>query len=209
MLAPASQSDVMATALRHSASLPLQPASRPSCPFSPQPAQKLPKGKAIVPGCGRGYAPVAFANAGYEATGIDLSSTATQKAKEYVATLKDESRKELLQVTPPEGSLHLKTANFFEIEDSFDVRHGAVVPCPNRRHMRTGSAAQRAARHVSLAAPREKIRMPVTPVACSAAGCLRLHVSVRAGALGAGAVGCAVRQDCQERRAAHHRCLSH
>jgi SAM-dependent methyltransferase len=84
--------------------------------------QVLPKGKVLVPGCGRGYAPVAFANAGYSAVGIDLAETANRDAKDYVASLENSSKPETLQVVPPEGKLELRIGNFFEIDEQFDVR---------------------------------------------------------------------------------------
>ncbi|KAG8744821.1 hypothetical protein FRC10_009345 [Ceratobasidium sp. 414] len=47
----------------------------------------LPKsGKALVPGCGRGYDVIYLASQGYEVLGADLSSTAINQAKEFLAS---------------------------------------------------------------------------------------------------------------------------
>ena len=35
----------------------------------------------LVPGCGRGYAPIEFAKFGFNAVGLDISSTAVQSAQ--------------------------------------------------------------------------------------------------------------------------------
>merc|ERR1712137_479073 len=43
----------------------------------------LPKGTALVPGCGRGYACCALARAGYKVVGMDISPTAAEAAEQY------------------------------------------------------------------------------------------------------------------------------
>lgn len=41
---------------------------------------------ALVPGCGRGYAVVSLARAGYVAEGVEISPTAVKAAREYIAS---------------------------------------------------------------------------------------------------------------------------
>lgn len=45
----------------------------------------LPKGRSLVPGCGRGYDAVAFGKSGYDSTGLDLSPTGVDQAKALLA----------------------------------------------------------------------------------------------------------------------------
>mmetsp|Transcript_20525 Transcript_20525/g.68912 ORF Transcript_20525/g.68912 Transcript_20525/m.68912 type:complete len:214 (+) Transcript_20525:65-706(+) len=46
----------------------------------------LPRGKALVPGCGRGYAVASLVVAGFSTTGIEISKTAADTAKQYLAS---------------------------------------------------------------------------------------------------------------------------
>ena len=71
----------------------------------------LPKGKALVPGCGRGYDAIAFAAFGYDAVGMDLSETALKEAREVAAERSDEVA----------GTLELSLGNFFEHQGQYDV----------------------------------------------------------------------------------------
>lgn len=48
-------------------------------------ATDLPRGRAIVPGCGRGYAVAALARKGYDATGVEIAPTAVKAANEHIA----------------------------------------------------------------------------------------------------------------------------
>ena len=45
----------------------------------------LPKGRAFVPGCGRGYEAVAFGKSGYDAIGIDIAPSGIEAARELLA----------------------------------------------------------------------------------------------------------------------------
>lgn len=45
----------------------------------------LPKGRSLVPGCGRGYDAIAFGKSGYDSTGLDLSPTGVEQAKALLA----------------------------------------------------------------------------------------------------------------------------
>jgi len=47
---------------------------------------ELPTGRALVAGCGRGYAVAALASAGRSVTGLEISDTAKAAADEYLAT---------------------------------------------------------------------------------------------------------------------------
>lgn len=50
----------------------------------------LPKGRALVPGCGRGYDSIAFGKSGYDSIGLDLSPTGVEQAKALLAEEKEE-----------------------------------------------------------------------------------------------------------------------
>lgn len=50
----------------------------------------LPKGRALVPGCGRGYDSIAFGKSGYDSVGLDLSPTGVEQAKALLAEEKEE-----------------------------------------------------------------------------------------------------------------------
>ncbi|KAG5181164.1 S-adenosyl-L-methionine-dependent methyltransferase [Tribonema minus] len=67
-------------------------------------AQALPKGRALVPGCGRGYDAIAFGAAGYDATGLDLSKTGIQAATALLAETEPK----------PAGPVQFVVGNFFE-----------------------------------------------------------------------------------------------
>jgi hypothetical protein len=45
---------------------------------------KLPKGKALVPGCGKGYDVALLASWGYDAYGLEISGHAAEAAREYL-----------------------------------------------------------------------------------------------------------------------------
>ncbi|CAN0488763.1 unnamed protein product, partial [Ectocarpus sp. 8 AP-2014] len=49
----------------------------------------LPKGRALVPGCGRGYDSIAFGKSGYDSIGLDLSPTGVEQAKALLAEEKE------------------------------------------------------------------------------------------------------------------------
>ena len=65
----------------------------------------IPKGKGIVPGCGRGYAPRALSYGGRHCIGLDIAPTAVAAAKEY------------LKSNPPSDTnskVEFKHGSFFE-----------------------------------------------------------------------------------------------
>ena len=69
--------------------------------------------KALVPGCGRGYAVKALAEAGYFATGLELSKTATEVANKE---------------QPHERAKYV-VGDFFEHEDQYDVIFDSTFLC--------------------------------------------------------------------------------
>ncbi|EGD75920.1 hypothetical protein PTSG_00628 [Salpingoeca rosetta] len=93
----------------------------------------LPKGRALVPGCGRAYAPLEFARHGYQTLGVDLAHTAVKAAQEFVDSVEDK---------PKEGLLELRAANFFELEGQFDVIYDYTFLCALHPNAREKWAAQ-------------------------------------------------------------------
>ena len=51
-------------------------------------ADAIPEGRALVPGCGRGYDVFALASLKRHCVGVDLVETAVQKANEYMESLR-------------------------------------------------------------------------------------------------------------------------
>ncbi|CEL57817.1 putative thiol methyltransferase 2 OS=Arabidopsis thaliana GN=HOL3 PE=1 SV=1 [Rhizoctonia solani AG-1 IB] len=50
----------------------------------------MPKsGRALVPGCGRGYDAIYLASQGYQVTGVDISATAVNEAQKYLSSHPD------------------------------------------------------------------------------------------------------------------------
>ena len=81
----------------------------------------------LVPGCGRGYAPIEFAKFGFNAVGLDISPTAVQSAQSYYSGLKNESN---LSISFQQGS-------FFDVEkDSYDVGYDYTFFCALEPEMR-------------------------------------------------------------------------
>ncbi|KAI0700653.1 thiol methyltransferase 1 [Cerioporus squamosus] len=82
-------------------------------------------GKALVPGCGRGYDAICIADGlGLETLGTDISPTAVQAAQEY------------LNSTSPISPVRYQVADFFALEVSFDLVYDytffVAIP-PSRR----------------------------------------------------------------------------
>ncbi|CAN0231737.1 unnamed protein product [Ectocarpus sp. 4 AP-2014] len=76
----------------------------------------LPTGRALVPGCGRGYDSIAFGKSGYDSIGLDLSPTGVEQAKALLAEEKEEDIS---------GKVEFRSGDFFkfspEQEGKFDV----------------------------------------------------------------------------------------
>ncbi|RPD52719.1 thiol methyltransferase 1 [Lentinus tigrinus ALCF2SS1-7] len=82
-------------------------------------------GKALVPGCGRGYDAICIADGlGLETLGTDISSTAVQAAQDY------------LNSTSPASPVRYEVADFFALAGSFDLVYDytffVAIP-PSRR----------------------------------------------------------------------------
>ena len=92
----------------------------------------IPKGKGIVPGCGRGYAPRALSYGGRHCIGLDIAPTAVAAAKEY------------LKSNPPSDTnskVEFKHGSFFEYKDndgdnSFDFAYDYTFLCALQPDMR-------------------------------------------------------------------------
>ncbi|WVF66763.1 hypothetical protein IAT40_001505 [Kwoniella sp. CBS 6097] len=78
-------------------------------------------GRALVPGCGKGYDVHLFAAKGLHAIGLDLARTGTEAAKEWIAS----------QPTPTTGSAEVICQNFFgyDPKDKFDVIYDYTFLC--------------------------------------------------------------------------------
>lgn len=50
----------------------------------------LPKGRSLVPGCGRGYDTIAFGKSGFDSIGLDLSPTGIEQANTLLAETKEQ-----------------------------------------------------------------------------------------------------------------------
>ena len=84
-------------------------------------ATGLPTGRALVPGCGRGYAVAALARAGYDATGLDIAPTAAAAANEYLASGAEEGIEGL--------PCRVEAADFFDYTGSFDLIYDCTFLC--------------------------------------------------------------------------------
>ena len=77
-------------------------------------------GKALVPGCGRGYAPLEFAKYGYDATGIDISETAVATATAYI---------ESQDTASLSGHVGIVQGSFFDVQEQYDVVYDYTFLC--------------------------------------------------------------------------------
>ena len=88
--------------------------------------QALPRGRALVPGCGRGYDAIAFGQHGYEAVGLDLSPTAVAEAQKHLASALATGGHSL------QGTVSYQSGNFFELDGQFQVIYDYT--CVHGRH---------------------------------------------------------------------------
>jgi len=72
------------------------------------PNSSVPKGRALVPGCGAGYDVITFASYGWKATGLDFSKTGIEKAKKVRA-----------DAGVSEGQAELVYGDFFKYDFGF------------------------------------------------------------------------------------------
>jgi hypothetical protein len=89
----------------------------------------IPDGRALVPGCGRGYDVAALCSDRREVIGLDLSQKAVDAANEYLSTLSGE-------VFPHRSHGKVECRSFFDLkpdinpqEDSFDFVYDYTFLC--------------------------------------------------------------------------------
>ena len=116
---------------------------------SPSPAlwklikeNKIPDGRALVPGCGRGYDVAALASSSRYALGIDIVEKAVLDANVYLKSLPDNLR-------PPVGKGEVKVANFFDLpatklEDKWNFIYDYTFLCALDPSIRTDWAKKMA-----------------------------------------------------------------
>ena len=79
----------------------------------------LPTGRALVPGCGRGYAVAALARCGYDATGLEIAPSAVVAANEHIRANEAVSDK----------SWRVVAGDFFEHRVAEQERFSLVYDC--------------------------------------------------------------------------------
>eukprot|EP00929_Paragymnodinium_shiwhaense_P086992 TRINITY_DN47332_c0_g1_i1.p1 TRINITY_DN47332_c0_g1~~TRINITY_DN47332_c0_g1_i1.p1 ORF type:complete len:220 (+),score=44.65 TRINITY_DN47332_c0_g1_i1:85-744(+) len=118
---------------------------------------ELPKGRALVPGCGRGYSLVQLAAADRSVLGLDLAPTGVAAAQEYL--------KATLGGTALEKQASVKEGDFFTLEaDSegghFDLIYDCTFLCAIPKELREKWAEQ----HNKLLAPDGELVTLIFPV---------------------------------------------
>ncbi|CAN0132032.1 unnamed protein product, partial [Discosporangium mesarthrocarpum] len=113
----------------------------------------LPKGRALVPGCGRGYEPVALGRYGYDTVGLDLSPTGIAEAQKL---LEEEG--------PLQGKVEFRAGDFFQFsaakEGKFDFILDYTFLCALNPAVREDWAD----RIVSLLAPEGELVTLIFPI---------------------------------------------
>lgn len=79
----------------------------------------VPKGRALVPGCGRGYDVVLLAAPDRVAVGLDLSETAIEAAESYYNSLPEANK-------PARESVVLQAGSFFDLPEDADQQFNFV-----------------------------------------------------------------------------------
>ena len=90
---------------------------------------------ALVPGCGRGYAVQALYKAGFDATGLDISPTATKAANAFLAEGDDAS-------TFDASKCRVVAADFFEHDAAYDLVYDCTFLCALEPPQRVAWAKQ-------------------------------------------------------------------
>ncbi|GJE84638.1 S-adenosyl-L-methionine-dependent methyltransferase [Phanerochaete sordida] len=100
-------------------------------------------GRALVPGCGKGYdAPLIASSTGLDTLSIDISPTAVQQARDYVAKLD----------LPSTATVHFEQRDFFSLGESEDEKFHLVydytffVAIPPERRSEWGQVMRRVVR---------------------------------------------------------------
>ena len=87
---------------------------------------EIPQGRALVPGCGRGYDVISLASSSRYSVGLDLCSEAIDAAESYYYSLPKESR-------PPKDLVNFKAGNFFDLSadesEKFDFVYDYTFLC--------------------------------------------------------------------------------
>lgn len=85
----------------------------------------------LVPGCGRGYALVTFAEAGFDVTGIDLAPTAIREARRHIRDLGIST-----------GGIQVLQQDFFSADLSYDLAYDSTFLCALPPKLRDAWAEQ-------------------------------------------------------------------
>ncbi|CAM9128467.1 unnamed protein product, partial [Ectocarpus fasciculatus] len=78
-------------------------------------AGSIPNGRALVPGCGRGYDVILLASAERVVTGLDISPVAIAAAEEFYANVPADKK-------PPRESVVYSTTSFFDLPEEADSK---------------------------------------------------------------------------------------
>lgn len=96
-------------------------------------ASGLPVGKALVPGCGRGYAVAELCRRGYDATGLDIAPTAAKAANDYLASGEEPGMDRPWRVV---------AEDFFKHGDSYDLIYDCTFLCALPPELRSAWASK-------------------------------------------------------------------
>eukprot|EP00904_Undaria_pinnatifida_P005885 jgi/Undpi1/2426/HiC_scaffold_13.g05807.m1 len=77
----------------------------------------LPKGRSLVPGCGRGYDAIAFGKSGYDSIGLDLSPSGVVQAKALLAE----------QTEQLHGKVEFRCGDFFKFSDKEEGKFDVIL----------------------------------------------------------------------------------
>jgi SAM-dependent methyltransferase len=89
---------------------------------SRQPDGTIKRKKALVPGCGRGYDVLLLASFGYDAYGLDASTTAIEAAKKLAVEERDSYP--LQTKVDTRGAMHFVAGDFFQVDWEKEISSG-------------------------------------------------------------------------------------
>ena len=120
--------------------------------------KQIPEGRALVPGCGRGYDVIALASPTRTAYGLDLVEEAVASAKEYCDSLSAEEK-------PAEGRANFICGSFFDlptedIASKYNFIYDYTFLCALNPSIRT----QWAAKMADLVAPGGELLTLIYPI---------------------------------------------
>eukprot|EP00741_Cyanophora_paradoxa_P019668 tig00021137_g18986.t1 len=126
----------------------------------------LPRGRALVPGCGSGYDALALAREGYQALGVDISATAVSVANE----LADKEAGADAASTAWRSRVRFVEASFFDLgespRDKFDLVYDYTFLCALPPELRQKWAEKMA----SLVAPGGELVTLIFPIGTHTTG---------------------------------------